>query len=168
LVSRARHLFGLAFAPTLPAMAWMTVFAAVLSGNRRCGSALCVVRMNRRAAYLRVGAARGGRQSRRVVIRQQGDNAECLVSSSGGHRVVAVSLRALYFSRVGASHQAWNASFDRCLAVWRRYASVGRAPAGQASRLPAFAKASASSLPGIPVWPGTQRTVVALCASASA
>src|SRR6478735_2560874 len=87
--------------------------------------------------------------------------------SSGGHLVVAESSSALYFSGADSSHQALKASFGRLLAARRRKASVGRAPAGAGLRHPAFARASASSFPGILAWPGTQRTFVSPCEAAS-
>ena len=84
----------------------------------------------------------------------------CL-SSSG-------SSSGLYWPGADSLHQAAKASFGRCLTARRMYASIGRASAGVGWRQPAFASPSASLFPGILVWPGTQRTLVAPCASARA
>lgn len=86
--------------------------------------------------------------------------------SSCRHLVVAASSRGLYWSGADSFHQAAKASFSRYLVARRRYASVGRAPGGTGLRQPALASTSASSFPGILVWPGTQRTLVAPCIAA--
>ena len=68
--------------------------------------------------------------------------------SSGGQRVVAGSSSGLYCSGADSLHQAAKASFGRCLAARRMYASVGRASAGAGWRQPAFASHRPLSFPG--------------------
>jgi hypothetical protein len=88
--------------------------------------------------------------------------------SSGGQRIVALRLNLLYCSGAEVNHHVSKASFGFCLAIFRRYVSVGRAPSGSGSEDAAFASLSACSLPGMSVWPGIQRTCVAPCDAANA
>jgi len=59
------------------------------------------------------------------------------------------------------------ASLDCCLASRRTWASDGIAPGGSGCKQPALARPSASSLPGMLVCPGIQRTCTFSCELAS-
>ena len=81
--------------------------------------------------------------------------------------MAASRFRALYDSGASVDHQALKASLDCCLASRRRWASDGMAPGGSGCKQPALARPSASSLPGMLVCPGIQRTCTFPCEVAS-
>ena len=81
--------------------------------------------------------------------------------------MAASRFRALYDSGASVDHQALKASLDCCLASRRRWASDGMAPGGSGCKQPALARPSASSLPGMSVCPGIQRTCTFPCKVAS-
>ena len=82
--------------------------------------------------------------------------------------MLALRWSLLYSSGTAVVYHALKACFGFCLAIFRKYASVGWYPADSGRELAALASASACSLPGMFVWPGIQRTCVLPCDAARA